>query len=103
MVRHQVHNNSTYYFNGRISRVCIKKSLSRPHHLKFCLASSSTAATVLIPDNTEGELLEIRPQAQVIAENMAENIANHGGCSLIVDYGDVQCDRYTLRVSIRTV
>jgi hypothetical protein len=34
----------------------------------------------------------------VIAENMAENIENHGGCSLIVDYGDVKCDRHTLRV-----
>ncbi|CAB4028294.1 Hypothetical predicted protein [Paramuricea clavata] len=77
--------------------VDIDEDITGPHHLKFCLAPSNTPATVLIPEDAEGDELEIRPQAQVIAENMAENIENHGGCSLIVDYGDVKCDRHTLR------
>lgn len=45
-------------------------------------------------------MLEVRPQAQIIVENIAENISNHAGAALIVDYGDVKCNRHTLRVRI---
>jgi SAM-dependent MidA family methyltransferase len=62
------------------------------------LAPSNTPATLLIPEDTEGDVVEIRPEAQVIVEKMAETIKEHGGCSLIVDYGDMKCDRNTLRV-----
>lgn len=68
-----------------------------PHHLKFCLAPGPTPATVLIPQKAEGDQLEVRPQAQLIAETMAQNICDYGGCSLIVDYGDIKSNRFTLR------
>ena len=67
------------------------------------MAPSNTPATVLIPEDTEGDVLEIRPQAQVIGENMADTIKKHGGCSLTVDYGDVKCNRPTLRVRMRKI
>ncbi|XP_028398708.1 protein arginine methyltransferase NDUFAF7, mitochondrial-like [Dendronephthya gigantea] len=70
-----------------------------PHHLKFCLAPSNTPASVLLPKGKDlkADKIEIRPQAQVIVEEMAQNIKKHGGSSLIVDYGDVDSERNTLR------
>ena len=72
---------------------------SSPHHLKFCLAPGPTPATaVLISENANDDELEVRPEAQLIVEKMAHNIKDHGGCSLIIDYGDIKCNRHTLRV-----
>lgn len=39
------------------------------------------------------------PQGGVIVEYMSEAIAEQGGCALIVDYGEDDSKRHTLRVS----
>ena len=45
--------------------------------------------------------IEVCPQGGVIVEHMSEAIADHGGCALIVDYGEDGSRRHTLRVSWR--
>lgn len=39
------------------------------------------------------------PQGGAIVEHMSEALAEQGGCALIVDYGEDDSKRHTLRVS----
>ena len=57
------------------------------------------ASQALVPKGTSCTQIEVCPQAGAIIESMSEVIAKHGGCALIVDYGEEKSARHTLRVS----
>ena len=57
------------------------------------------ASQALVPKGTLYTQIEVCPQAGAIIESMSEVIAKHGGCALIVDYGEEESARHTLRVS----
>lgn len=40
------------------------------------------------PDRPQGAVIELRPAANAITEEIARKIATYGGCAVIVDYGD---------------
>ena len=48
-----------------------------------------------------GDLIEISPEASVLAEGIAMRIAKQGGASLIVDYGEDFSMPNTLRVKTK--
>ena len=56
------------------------------------------ASEALVPKGTSCTQIEVCPQAGAIIESMSEVIAKHGGCALIVDYGEEKSTRHTLRV-----
>ena len=56
------------------------------------------ASQALVPKGTSCTQIEVCPQAGAIIESMSEVIAKHGGCTLIVDYGEEKSARHTLRV-----
>ena len=57
------------------------------------------ASQALVPKGTLCTQIEVCLQAGAIIESMSEVIAKHGGCALIVDYGEEKSARHTLRVS----
>lgn len=66
--------------------------------LRFVLAPAPTLASqTLVPQGTFGNQIEVCPQGGAIVEHMSEAIADHGGCALIVDYGEDGSRRHTLR------
>ncbi|XP_074630335.1 protein arginine methyltransferase NDUFAF7, mitochondrial-like isoform X1 [Acropora palmata] len=66
--------------------------------LRFVLAPGPTVASqALVPKGTLCTQIEVCPQAGAIIESMSEVIAKHGGCALIVDYGEEESARHTLR------
>ena len=72
----------------------------RSSNLRFVLAPSPTVASkTLVPQGTSSNQMEVSPQGGAIVEHMSEAIAKHGGCALIVDYGEDGSNRHTLRVS----
>ena len=52
-----------------------------------------------MPEGTSGTQIEVCPQGGAVVERMSAAIAEHGGCALIVDYGEDGSYRHTLRVS----
>ncbi|XP_068729458.1 protein arginine methyltransferase NDUFAF7, mitochondrial-like isoform X2 [Montipora capricornis] len=69
-----------------------------PSKLRFVLAPGPTVASqVLVPQGISCSQIEVCPQSGAIIENMSEAIARHGGCALIVDYGEEQTTSHTLR------
>ncbi|PFX32758.1 NADH dehydrogenase [ubiquinone] complex I, assembly factor 7 [Stylophora pistillata] len=66
--------------------------------LRFVLAPTPTIASqILVPQGTSANQIEVCPQGGIIVEHMSEAIAAHGGCALIVDYGEDGSQRHTLR------
>lgn len=66
--------------------------------LRFVLAPGATVASqTLVPQGTSWNQIEVCPQGGAIVEHMSEAIAEHGGCALIVDYGEDGSKRHTLR------
>lgn len=66
--------------------------------LRFVLAPGPTIASqTLVPQGTSWSQIEVCPQGGVIVEYMSEAIAEQGGCALIVDYGEDDSKRHTLR------
>ena len=73
---------------------------NRSSQLRFVLAPAPTLASqTLVSQGTFGNQIEVCPQGGAIVEHMSEAIADHGGCALIVDYGEDGSRRHTLRVS----
>ena len=71
----------------------------RSSQLRFVLAPGPTIASqTLIPQGTSWSQIEVCPQGGVIVEYMSDAIAEQGGCALIVDYGEDDSKRHTLRV-----
>ena len=66
--------------------------------LEFVTApgASPLAMSMKLPEDVDQ--CEICPEAGVIISCISQNIAEHGGCSLIVDYGVERSDRFSLRV-----
>ena len=66
--------------------------------LEFVTApgASPLAMSMDLPDDVDQ--CEICPDAGVIMSCISQNIHEHGGCSLIVDYGVEKSDRFSLRV-----
>lgn len=74
--------------------------LYRSSKLRFVLAPGPTVASqTLVPHGTSSNQIEVCPQGGAVVEHMSEAIAKHGGCALIVDYGEDGSNRHTLRVS----
>ena len=72
----------------------------RSSELRFVLAPGPTLASqTLVPQETSWNQIEVCPQGGAIVEHMSHAIAQHGGCALIVDYGEDGSNRHTLRVS----
>ena len=72
----------------------------RSSQLRFVLAPGPTLASqTLVPKGTSLNHIEVCPHGGAIVEHMSEAIAQHGGCALIVDYGEDCSKRHTLRVS----
>ncbi len=64
----------------------------------LCFASKPAGPVAEgFPDRPEGAVIELRPAANAIADEIARKIAAHGGCALIVDYGDWGTDGDTLQ------
>ena len=57
----------------------------------------------MIDDNITNEKeitkCEICPEGAVVISCISQNIHEHGGCALVVDYGEEISDRFSLRVS----
>lgn len=71
----------------------------RSSQLRFVLAPGPTLASqTLVPQGTSWNHIEVCPHGGAIVENMSQAIAQHGGCALIVDYGEDCSNRHTLRV-----
>ena len=75
--------------------------------LQFVLSPSETAACALYSSLNathrhaqEGEWLEVCPQALLYAEQLAERVVSEGGAALIADYGGVDRNKNSLRVSV---
>ncbi len=67
--------------------------------LRFVLAPGKSMLTDLfIPKDTTLEEYEVCPDAGVIMEKMSTNLNNHGGSSLIIDYGYDHASGNSLRV-----
>ncbi|XP_046847601.1 protein arginine methyltransferase NDUFAF7, mitochondrial-like isoform X2 [Xenia sp. Carnegie-2017] len=92
-----IHQFKLTKYGWREILVGIDKDMDGQDRLKFFLAPNPTPAMVFIPEDAPADFLEVRPQANVIAEHMAQNMQNYGGCSLLVDYGDYSFQRNTLR------
>ena len=85
-------------FRVNLRRICT--FLFSSFKLRFVLAPGPTVASqALVPKGTSCTQIEVCPQAGAIIESMSEVIAKHGGCALIVDYGEEKSARHTLRVS----
>jgi len=41
---------------------------------------------------------EICPEAAVIMSCISQNIQEHDGCALVIDYGEEMSDRFSIRV-----
>ncbi|XP_066929507.1 protein arginine methyltransferase NDUFAF7, mitochondrial-like [Clytia hemisphaerica] len=65
--------------------------------LEFVTApgASPLAMSMNLPEDVDQ--CEICPEAGVVMACISQNIAEHGGCSLIVDYGVQRSDRFSLR------
>lgn len=72
----------------------------RSSQLRFVLAPGPTLASqTLVPQGISWDQIEVCPQGGAIVEHMSEALAEQGGCALIVDYGEDDSKRHTLRVS----
>ena len=68
--------------------------------LRYVLAPGPTLASeTLVPVDCASHQIEVCPQAGAVIEHMSDVIVQHGGCALIVDYGEENVNRHTLRVS----
>lgn len=66
--------------------------------LRFVLAPGPTLASkTLVPQGTSCRQIEVCPLGGAIVEHMSKAIEKHGGCALIVDYGEDGSNRHTLR------
>lgn len=56
----------------------------------FVTAPPSPESTLShrLPDTRNGDLVEVSPDAPIIARTIGEKIEAHGGAALIIDYGD---------------
>jgi len=64
----------------------------------LCFASKPAGPVAeSFPERPAGSVIELRPAANAIAEEIARKIAVRGGCALIVDYGDWGSDGDTLQ------
>jgi len=74
-----------------------------PHHFRFALTpGASVASTMLlkeIPSAHVGDTIEISPDAQLLAENIASFVGENGGGALLVDYGEERA----LSQSLKTI
>ncbi|XP_038074573.1 protein arginine methyltransferase NDUFAF7, mitochondrial-like isoform X2 [Patiria miniata] len=73
-----------------------------PHHLRFVLSPAPTpASTVYLQSLTQGndrrDHVEVCPEGGAIVQEMAHRVSEHGGMSLIVDYGHDGTKTDTLR------
>ncbi|XP_066281071.1 protein arginine methyltransferase NDUFAF7, mitochondrial-like [Branchiostoma lanceolatum] len=69
-----------------------------PHHLRFVLSPSPTAASKgFIQAGEKRDHLEVCPQAGVLVQHLADRIAGHGGAALLADYGHDGSKTDTLR------
>lgn len=68
--------------------------------MRFALAPGPTVASeALVHDlQTSSHEIEVCPQGGAIMEHMAGMINSYGGTALIVDYGQLGSNRFTLRV-----
>lgn len=59
-----------------------------PHHLRYVLSRGPTPASFFADVSTEKrDHVEVCPEAGVIAQELASRMHEHGGSSLVVDYG----------------
>ena len=73
--------------------------LPRSSQLRFVLAPGPTVASqTLVPQGNSCRQIEVCPLGGAIVEHMSKAIEKHGGCALIVDYGEDGSNRHTLRV-----
>ena len=69
--------------------------------LRFLSAPGpSVIASSFIDANVPREQCEVCLEGAVAVSKIAENIAEHGGCALIVDYGEEYSCRHSIRVSV---
>jgi NADH dehydrogenase [ubiquinone] 1 alpha subcomplex assembly factor 7 len=68
--------------------------------LRFVLAPGPTIASeTLVPKQISSQEIEVCPKGGVIMEHIGHVVNQHGGCALIVDYGQTGSNRFSLRVS----
>ena len=97
---HQQYNTSQILLAYSFHVVFHAGLFYRSSQLRFVLAPGPTLASqTLVPQRTSWNQIEVCPQGGAIVERMSEAIAEQGGCALIVDYGEDDSKRHTLRVS----
>ncbi|KAK3730151.1 hypothetical protein QZH41_016934, partial [Actinostola sp. cb2023] len=70
--------------------------------LRFVLAPGPTVASEsLVPRQTSYQEIEVCPQGGVIMEHIGRVISQYGGGALVVDYGQVGSDGFTLRQAFK--
>ncbi|XP_022095642.1 protein arginine methyltransferase NDUFAF7, mitochondrial-like [Acanthaster planci] len=68
------------------------------HHLRFVLSPAPTPASTAYPQDSDSrDHIEVCPEGGVIVEEMAHRISQHGGMSLVIDYGHDGTKADTLR------
>lgn len=64
--------------------------------LVFCLAPERQTSDALIPEALrnapEGSLVEIRPQAEAVMQDIGRRFRDHPGAALFIDYGPAQSE-----------
>ncbi|XP_031558295.1 protein arginine methyltransferase NDUFAF7, mitochondrial-like [Actinia tenebrosa] len=69
-----------------------------PSSLRFVLAPGPTIASEsLVAKETSSQEMEVCPKGGAIMEHVGSIINRHGGCALIVDYGEMGSNRFSLR------
>ena len=72
--------------------------------LRFVVAPGpSVIARTFIPQESSGLHCEVCPDAAGIVDRMSRILEEHGGSSLIIDYGEDGSCRHSLRVRIITI
>ncbi|OQR74949.1 protein midA -like protein [Tropilaelaps mercedesae] len=92
-----VHKFVRTYRGWREVLVDLDESVKSPLHLRFVMAPNRTPSTILIDSGEKRNHVEICPQAGMFVQHVAKRLENHGGASLIVDYGHVGEKSDTLR------
>jgi NADH dehydrogenase [ubiquinone] 1 alpha subcomplex assembly factor 7 len=71
------------------------------YHFQLGISKKKTKPLLLLEhqkiDAKEGDIIHISPQAHDSITCIANHISKHGGASLIIDYGEVNIRRNTLR------
>lgn len=60
----------------------------------------TVASESLVPMETLSQEIEVCPKGGAVMEHIGCVINQHGGCALIVDYGEMGSNRFTLRVCL---